>query len=273
MSALRPALADIVARGNEHAPYFSTLLSSKSGLQIVVDNREERITERPPTAGTVLSAYDGATLYERAVSGFGKAYVEKAANDLVQGIHFEKYTAPNGPEHRGEFVTSMKIDPMALSVQDKLDRCRELHKRVKDRDQRIVNVRVIYLEGNEYSVFANRSSDLAQRVQRVGLYLLVVAAGPDGQVRYDLVSKAGTGGTRACAAQPGQLRPGGYGRCHGAYELQLHDRGFDQLGPPEQWHLELHGQLLRFQRSRAGRRQWPAVSVGKRSARAVFRFW
>jgi TldD protein len=194
MSALRPALADIVARGNEHAPYFSTFLSSKSGLQIVVDNREERITERPPTAGTVLSAYDGATLYERAVSGFGKADVEKAANDLVQGIHFEKYTAPNGSEHRGEFVTSMKVDPMALSAQEKLERCRELHKRVKDRDQRIVNVRVIYLEGNEYSVFANRSSDLAQRVQRVGLYLLVVAAGPDGQVRYDLVSKAGTAG-------------------------------------------------------------------------------
>lgn len=194
MSALRPELADIVAHGNEHAPYFSTLLSSKSGLQIVVDNREERITERPPTAGTVLSAYDGATLYERAVSGFGKTDVEKAANDLVQGMQFENYTAPNGSEQRGEFVTPMQIDPMELSAQEKLDRCRELHKRVKDRDQRIVNVRVIYLEGNEYSVFASRSADLAQRVQRVVLYLLVVVAGSDGQVRYDLETKSGTAG-------------------------------------------------------------------------------
>lgn len=81
MAELRPSLADIVAKGNERAPYFSGLLSSKSGLQIVVDNHEERISERPPTAGTVLSAYDGLTIYERAVSGFGKTEVEKAVNE------------------------------------------------------------------------------------------------------------------------------------------------------------------------------------------------
>jgi TldD protein len=91
----------------------------------------------------------------------------------------------------------MEIDPMEMSAQEKLDRCRDLHKRVKDRDPRIVNVRAIYLEGNEYSVFASRSADLAQRVQRVVLYLLVVVAGADGQVRYDLQSKAGTAGWEA----------------------------------------------------------------------------
>lgn len=194
ISDLRPSLANVVAQGKKRAPYFSALLSSKSGLQISVDNREERISERPPTAGTVLSAYDGVTIYERAISGFDKNEVEKAVNDLVQGVRFEKFTSPNGKENRGDFVTAMQIDPLDLSAQDKLDRCRELHKRVKDRDPRIVNVRVIYLEGNEYSVFANGSADLAQRVQRVVLYLLVVVASPDGQVQYDLQAKSGTGG-------------------------------------------------------------------------------
>ena len=194
MADLRPSLAGIVAQGNERAPQFSVLLSSRSGLQILVDNREERISERPPTAGTVLSAYDGATIYERGVSGFGKADVEKAVNDLVQGISFQKYEPASESERRGDFVTEMKIDPMDLSAQEKLDRCREIHKRLKDRDPRIVNARVMYLEGNEFSVFANRSADLAQRVQRVVLYLFVVVADSDGQVRYDITTKSATGG-------------------------------------------------------------------------------
>jgi TldD protein len=194
MSDLRPSLANIVARGNDLAPYFSTLLSSKSGLQIIVDNQEERIAERPPTAGTVLSAYDGATIYERAISGFGKNEVEKAAKDLLDGTSFGKFEAADEKERHEDFVTAMKIDPMDLSPQEKLERCREIHQRIKDRDPRMVNARVIYLEGNEFSVFTSLSADLAQRVQRVGLYIIVIVAGDDGQVRYDLTTRSGTGG-------------------------------------------------------------------------------
>jgi len=44
MAELRPALVGIITEGYEQAPYFSVLLSSKQGLQIRVDNREERVT-------------------------------------------------------------------------------------------------------------------------------------------------------------------------------------------------------------------------------------
>ncbi len=194
MSAIRPALTDIVSQGQEHAPYFSALLSSKQGLQIIIENREERVIELRPTAGTVLSAYDGATMYERAVSGFALEEINGAARSLVQGVSFEKYNPPDEPERSADFVTPMQIDPMELSVQEKLDRCRELHKRTKDRDQRIVNVQVIYFEENEFSLFANRSADLAQRVQRVSLYIVVIVSGPDEQIRYDVRSKSGCAG-------------------------------------------------------------------------------
>jgi TldD protein len=133
-------------------------------------------------------------MYERAVSGFALKEVEVAVRDLVRGTSFEKYTPTDEPEKRGDFITPVQIDPLELSIQEKLDRCRELHGRVKDRDQRIANVQVAYLESNEYSVFANRSADLAQRVQRVVLYLAVVVAGPDEQVRYDLRIKSGSAG-------------------------------------------------------------------------------
>ena len=69
MAELRSSLAEIVAEGREQAPYFTALLSSKHGLQIQIDNREEHVTEQAPSAGTVLSAFDGNTMYERAIGG------------------------------------------------------------------------------------------------------------------------------------------------------------------------------------------------------------
>lgn len=195
MAELRRGLPDVVAAGQEKAPYFAALLSSKQGVRMFVDNREEGVNEMPPTAGTVLTAFDGDVVLERAVGGFDKHEVEKGARELVSSASFDANYKPEAkPERRGDFVSSMKIDPHSLSVQEKLDRCRQLQKRIKALDERIVNARVGYNEGTEYSVFANGSSDLAQRVQRVHMLMVLFVAGPDGQVRYDWLSKSGTGG-------------------------------------------------------------------------------
>lgn len=195
MAALRPELGKIVAQAETQAPYFSTLLSSKQGIKITVDNREQRITENPPSAGAVVSVFDGTTIQERGVSGFGKSEVEKAAKDLVNAGGFNKNYKPAPQQERsGDFVTQMKIDPLELSIQEKLDRCRDLQSKAKGKDERIVNARVGYIETTEYSVFANSVADLAQRVQRVHLFLVLFVAGSDGQVRYDWHSKSGTGG-------------------------------------------------------------------------------
>lgn len=194
MADLRPALGEIVAQGHERAPYFTALLSSKHGLSIQIDNREEHVSEQTPSAGTVLSAFDGQTVYERAVSGFHREEVEKAARELVREATFGDYRPADEAERRGDFTTYMQIDPADLSVQEKLDRCRELHARVKGRDPRIVNSQVLYLELGEHSVFASKYADLAQRVQRVRLFLFVVVAGDDGKIQYDYTSKSGGAG-------------------------------------------------------------------------------
>jgi TldD protein len=194
MAKVRPALGDVVAQGGQRAPHFSALLLSRKGLQIRIDNLEQRVTEPAPSAGTVLSAFDGQTTSERAVGGFALEPLHKAVGDLVQATRFADYRPPAEPARNGDFVTPMQIDPMELSVQDKLDRCRELHRRVKDRDPRITNAQVRYTEWNQHAVFADRSADLAQRVQRVHLFVVVIVAGPEGQVRYDWETKSGTGG-------------------------------------------------------------------------------
>ncbi|HLO29424.1 MAG TPA: TldD/PmbA family protein [Anaerolineales bacterium] len=196
MNALRPALGEIVAEAQKQAPYVSVLLSSKHGLQITVDQREERVNERSPSAGTVISTFDGQTTYERAVTGFERSEVQQAARELVQSVNFAAYTphAENEPYRQGDFATALQVDPLDLSIREKLDRCRELHNRAKGRDPRVVNVQVSYLEANEHAVFASRSADLAQRVQRVNLFIVIIVAGEDGQVQYDLITKSGGAG-------------------------------------------------------------------------------
>ena len=206
MAELRPSLPEIVAQGEKRVPYFSVLLSNNHSLTIVVNHREERVTEPPPYAGTVLSAFDGSTMHERAVGGFSRIEVKKAARELVQGLSSGKYAPRDDAENRGDYANPVRIDPVEMTVQEKLDRCRELHRRAKDLDPRIVNVQVLYREFSEHSIFASRNSDMAQRVQRVALYLFVFVAGEDGQVRYNWKTKAASGGWEALEFSDDEIR-------------------------------------------------------------------
>lgn len=197
MASLRGQLGDVVATLEARLPYGAVLLSAAQGLTISVDNQEEEVTEQPPTAGTVLTAFDGSALHEAAIGGFDPTAIIHGARDLVHPLKvIGAQTIDPGLPRAHDFSTSMQIAPDTLSTEDKLARCRELHQRVRDRDERIVNVRVTYSETSELSVFRNRVADLAQLVQRVRLGVVVVAAGPNG-VRYDYVTKDATGGWEA----------------------------------------------------------------------------
>jgi TldD protein len=114
--------------------------------------------------------------------------------ELVREADFASYRPVDEPQRSGDFISPMQIDPADLSIQEKLDRCRVLHRRLNGRDPRIVNCQVRYIELSEHSVFASQSAELAQRVQRVNLVLLVVVAGEGGQIQYDYTSKSGGAG-------------------------------------------------------------------------------
>jgi len=197
MEALRPRLGGVVESIERRAPYAAALLSARRGLQIYVDSREERLSEQAPTAGTVLTAFDGATLHEEAVGGFDLAAVERGARDLISraGRANGRGVDP-GPRRSGDFITAMKIAPESLSTEEKLGRCRSLRDRVQKLDSRIVNAQVNYLETSEYSVFKNRAADLAQRVQRARILLLVVVSGEQG-VRYNWMTRGASAGWEA----------------------------------------------------------------------------
>lgn len=197
MAELRTRLPGIVGKAEKTAPYFAALLSSRQGTRVTVDNREEQVTDLffPPAAGTVLTIFDGKTIFERAVAGYSLQDVSKAADDLVTSEAYDKSYKPSAqPERRGDFTTQAQLDPLSMPMQEKLDRLRQLQQRARGLDARIVNARVFYIEINEFGVFNNRWADLAQRVTRVRVTLMLFVAGSDGQIRYDWTSKSGTGG-------------------------------------------------------------------------------
>ena len=188
MMALRPHLGDVVATIETRAPYGAALLMAREGVQIYVDNREEHVTETPRTAGAAVTAFDGVKLHEQAISGFDRSAVERAARDLVDGASLAHRSVDAGPARQGDF--SSAVAP--LSTRDQLERCRALQQQVRRLDPRIVNVRVMYTEGDDFTVFRNRSADLAQRLTRMRLAVFVLVAGPDG-VRYDYRIKSSAG--------------------------------------------------------------------------------
>src|SRR3972149_380004 len=85
MSALRSDLGVMVEGVEAHAAYGAVLLSAQQGLQIQIDDREERVIESPPSAGTVVTAFDGVTLHERAIGGFDRSAGERGGRGLGQG--------------------------------------------------------------------------------------------------------------------------------------------------------------------------------------------
>lgn len=206
MANLQAHLPQIVAGLEARAVYGAALLSMHQGLRISLDDREEQVTTTAPTAGTVLTAFDGITLHEAAVGGFDLAAVEQHGRDLLRDLRRAgPQTIDPGPQREGTFVTPMEIPPNTLTTEEKLQRCRDLHNRVRGRDERIVNVRVFYSETSELSAFCNRAANLAQRVVRIRLGIVVIVAGPNG-VRHEMAIKDGTGGWEALHFDDAELQ-------------------------------------------------------------------
>ncbi|HLY26449.1 MAG TPA: hypothetical protein VKQ72_08930, partial [Aggregatilineales bacterium] len=152
MALLRGELGTMVKKIESQAPYGAALLSLQGGLRIGVDNQQEQIYEINPSQGTVLTAFDGATVHEQAIGSFEPSEVDRGAKALLQKLSGSaKGLLDPGPSRKHDYYMGHTLAAKALSVQDKLERCRELHRRVRNLEPRIVNALVSYIEIDETS--------------------------------------------------------------------------------------------------------------------------
>jgi TldD protein len=196
MAAMRPELSSLLRPLEGRRLYGSLLLSSRRSLRIEIDNRVERVFRTPPKEGTVLSVFNGETVQERALVGFDPTAASKGLGEILEGIHDGDSSRGwnMGPGRSGDFATELQVDPLSLPLAEKLDRLRDLNRRVNSLGDEIVDVRLVYMEINEYSVFGDLNADLGQRVQRIYLILYPVVADSSGRRQYDYISRSGTFG-------------------------------------------------------------------------------
>jgi len=194
MEALRTFLPEVVQHIETVAPYGSVHLTSQGGQMLYVDNLQESVNEVPPTQGMVVSAFDGQTMRERAMSGFERDQLMQGMKQLLsEGEFGTNGRIDTGPKRSGDFQTAMEIDPDTLDTREKLAYLRELRERANAVDKRVVNVRVRQNVLREQDVFCSRTANLAQHVLRVTATVMVMVAGETG-IQFDYVIKSGTGG-------------------------------------------------------------------------------
>jgi TldD protein len=194
MVELRPILGDVVHTLESKAPYGAVTLSSRENAKYLVDNNQEQVEVEDPTAGAILTVFDGNTLEEKAFGGFDQETLLTGARELVKNTKFFKNGKIDPGEKRDQdYQTKMEQDPAQVPTSDKLDYLRDLNQRINKIDSRIINARVNYLEFREKSVFRNRSADISQDIQRVRMFIMVVVKGEKGVV-FDWVSKCGSAG-------------------------------------------------------------------------------
>jgi predicted Zn-dependent protease len=196
MVALRQDLGNLIEPFQKHNLMGSVLLSSKRSLRVEIDNHVERVLQSTPKDGVVVTIFDGETVYERSDSGFDPDTTSRAISQLLLNVTSNSSAQVSGasPERVGDFITPMREDPADLSTSDKIDRLRAFHHKVRAMAKDLVNLRLFYAEENEYSVFRSQTADLAQRIQRLRLYPLVILAAEDGSRKYDVIIKSGTFG-------------------------------------------------------------------------------
>ncbi|UCC76121.1 MAG: hypothetical protein JSW37_11480, partial [Anaerolineales bacterium] len=164
LAASAEALPELVANMETHVPYGAALLARTGGLQVVVDHREQRVSEIPLSQGFVFTAWNGRWFEEVAGTELAARPMLALAQQLAKTVEvFPSAEAIDpGPERTAHFSTPCAKDPAALSSKDKLEMCRDLHSRASKLDPRIVNVHVRYLETWDSKAFANRAKRLSQ---------------------------------------------------------------------------------------------------------------
>jgi TldD protein len=194
MRELRPELGDLVKTLESKAPYGAVTLMSREMNTYMVDNNQERVVPLDPTAGAIISAFDGYTQYEKAIGGFNLDEIKTGSKQFISGIKFQKNGDINtGGKGQKDFQTKVERDPDLISTQEKLDFLREMNQRVNKIDSKIVNARLNFREFKEETIFRNRDVDLAQDIQRVHMSIMVTVMGEKGVV-FDWVTKCGSAG-------------------------------------------------------------------------------
>ncbi|HLY29629.1 MAG TPA: TldD/PmbA family protein [Ktedonobacterales bacterium] len=182
-------------------PYAAALISGSSGVEISDNGNEQTASEVTPSRGIVFTIYDGASFVEYATSDLAPDTLTRNVRVWASSQRIRPGGAPVvnagystivGSQVRS-FHTPMVSDPVAIPLRAKLAMLRDVQRRAKALDQRIVQAQAQYSDRTQETRYIGRGRKLHQRITRT-LLALFVAVSDGANVRYHFIQKSGTGG-------------------------------------------------------------------------------
>ncbi len=210
---LEAVVGQLVDELDHRFPYAAALIRGSSGTQIRDSGDEQIAGESNPTRGIVFTIYDGARFDEYASSDLSPENLAKDVHAWAdeQTIHRDGrpivgggVASPTGRDRRS-FGVSMQTDPVSVPLRDKLALVRDIQRRAKSLDSRIVQAQIQYSDSSGDSVYIGRGRYLVQRVPHVNISAFI-AVSDGSQVRYHYLSEGGTYGYERANLSDQQLR-------------------------------------------------------------------
>lgn len=171
--------------------YPNVLYQHSTGLFVLVDKNEKKITDIPTTKGIVLSVFNGMESNEYATSEINYEKLYKEAKKLKANIKPLNFKLQEAIEK--DFKTECEIDPKNISINEKFEFVERLKDMLIDKDKRIVNVQCAYIESEEYKVFSDGIKTLSQNIKRTRFFLAVQLL-KDNIIRWNYLIKGLEGG-------------------------------------------------------------------------------
>ncbi len=200
--ALAATLRDLVAELDQRFPYAAALLSDVAGVRVLDSGREQDAAQLAPARGVVFTVYDGAAFAEYASGDLAPDTLARAVRAWAGDLRVTQGGPPLAADVAGgtpsgeakkSFRTAMEVDPATVPLAEKLARIAGIQRQIHEKDPRIVQARVQYLERTERSAFVGRGRYLEQEVTRIALAALIAAT--DGTLlRQNAIVKGNTGG-------------------------------------------------------------------------------
>jgi TldD protein len=190
-----------VVRGMERrVPYASALVQTRAGLRLNLQDAEQTVNRLDPQEGVVLTASDGHLLQEASSDQLDPDTIRALADELVETVAARQpvdgepsFEIQVDPTALGDFATTLREDPRALSLAHKLDRFESLRLRLRGFDQRSVQASCRYAESELQQVFANRAGLATQQIRRIHIALVLFVSDGSRQ-EYTFMLRAGSGG-------------------------------------------------------------------------------
>lgn len=181
---------EITNHYNRKDQYIDILYDSSSSTIIIKTPSSEDITVNTKTSGVVARTFIG-NWEEVAFDGSGDIGLIKERLPKVRGKG-EKIAEFESWKLNKELKP--KINPNDISIDEKVNRVREVFDYVMNYDERIFNAQIIYKETSTERIFVNNEGcQLRQLIPRIRFGIIPIAK-EEGTVDYDVYIKSGAMG-------------------------------------------------------------------------------